>query len=436
MLVLALIILSLMQAAREIRVIDPIVLNNDECPLNMGSNPDLNLTGFANSASSLAFPLFSASGTACKRSENLTKAVFKELIEKNLLHSNARALCVGEGSSSAVVALRHLGLSGAFGVHKHPFFSLLKRRFVYELDFEDNHFDFVFSGDIDRVSVPALLVLEIERVLRPGGIGAMLVGPSRFGLVSSTAPIASFLKSSDVIHLCGVESFSLVIFKRRLEASASFEHFQLPADCPSFEKNKPLLKYIEPLADKSSELSYLPNFINISSRSKLVYINIGAGEFVKTNVAKMSKVYLSDKRMALEVFVVDHKTSVLSSYVTNPGINFVYHPGLAGDTATAPPISPDEHLSAPVHEEGFDFVSWFGETVSDGDFVILMMNAKSVELNILVELFKTGGICRVDELFLRCPDAVDCKTTVCGNCVNTLKSLRKSGVYVHQWSGD
>ncbi|KAL0390515.1 UNVERIFIED_CONTAM: hypothetical protein Scaly_0408600 [Sesamum calycinum] len=443
MLVLAVIVLSLMQMGREVQVIGPIMSNVDQCPLNLDSNPDLNLTSLLNSAPSFPFRFLGASDMACKESENFTKAVFKELMAKNLLHLNARALYVGEGSSSAVLALCDLGLFDAVGVENHPFFSLLKRRFVYELSFEDNHFDFVYSEDLDRVSVPALLVLEIERVLRPGGTGAMLVGTRRFysgGLVRSATPVASFLKSSDVIHLCSVGSFSLVIFKKRLETFASFEHFQLPANCPSIAKNKPFMKYIEPLTEKSlglfePELSYLPNFMNISSRNKLVYINIGAGEFAKTSIAKMSKLYRANHRAAFNVFVIDHKTSVLSSYVTDPGINFVYHPDLAGGTA-GPEITSDEHFTAPMDEEGFDFVSWFNETVSGEDFVILMMNAKSVELNILVELFKTGSICHVDELFLRCSDAADCKTNTCWNCMNLFRSLRRSGVYVHQWDGD
>ncbi|KAL0417731.1 UNVERIFIED_CONTAM: hypothetical protein Sradi_1186600 [Sesamum radiatum] len=251
-LVLAVIVVSLMQMAREVRVIESIAMNVDKCPLNLDSNLELNLTGFLNSASTFALPLFGASPVPCNVSENLTKIVLKEMMEKNLLQSNARALCVGERSASAVLALRHLGFFNAFGVDRHPFFSLLKRRFVYELNFDDNHFDFVFSEDVDRVSVPAFLVLEIERVLRPGGTGAMLVGAGR------------------------------------------------------------------------------------------------------------------------------------------SGINFVYHPALSGDAFT-PDITSDEFLSAPMDEDGFDFIHWFKETVSDGDFAVLMMNAKSAELNILVELFETGA---------------------------------------------
>ncbi|KAL0390116.1 UNVERIFIED_CONTAM: hypothetical protein Scaly_0368700 [Sesamum calycinum] len=417
-LVLAVIVVSLMQMAREVRVIESIAMNVDKCPLNLDSNLELNLTGFLNSASTFALPLFGASPVPCNVSENLTKIVLKEMMEKNLLQSNARAL--------------------------HPFFSLLKRRFVYELNFDDNHFDFVFSEDVDRVSVPAFLVLEIERVLRPGGTGAMLVGARQVysgGLVRSAAPIMSFLKSSDVLHVCGVGPLMLVIFKKRLESFASFEHFQLPASCPSIANNKPFMKYIEPLTDKMAlsrselELSYLPNFMNISSRNKLVYINVGAGEYAKTSVAKLSKPYCANHHAAFDVFIIDHKTSVLSSYVTDPGINFVYHPALSGDTFT-PDITSDEFLSAPMDEDGFDFIHWFKETVSDGDFAVLMMNAKSAELNILVQLFETGAICHVDELFLRCSDAADCATSMCRDCTNLFTSLRRSGVYVHQWSGE
>ncbi|KAL3653060.1 hypothetical protein CASFOL_002741 [Castilleja foliolosa] len=418
MLVLAIIVVSLMQMANEIRVIEPVLSNADKCPLNLDSNSNL-----SKPASGFSLPLVGPSLIMRKESENLTKIVFKELMEKNLLQLSARVLCVGQNSASAALALHQLGLFDAHGVDRHPFFSIFKRRFVYELDFEDNHFDFVYSEGLDRLSVPAFLVLEIERVLRPGGTGVILERAREF---YPSGP-ASFLKSSDVVHACAVGSFTLVIFKKRIEGFASFEHFQLPENCPSIVNNDPFMKYIEPIPEEAAGRarpgpSYLPNFMNISSRRKLVYINVGAGEFAKTSIAKMSRTYCSEHHTSFEVFIIDHKTSVLSSYVTHPGINFIYHPALTGETT--PEISSDEFLSAPWDEEGFDFVPWFKETVSDGDFVVLMMKAKPMELKILVELFKTGAICHVDELFLHCSD-----------CVNVIKSLRKSGVYVHQLLG-
>ncbi|CAA0811990.1 Unknown protein [Striga hermonthica] len=431
MLVLAVILVSLMHMAREVRVIEPTLSNvAHKCPLNFdpNSNPELNLTGQVKPASSFVLPLFAPSPLSCQESQRLSRVVFKELMEKNLLQSNARALCVGERPTSALLALRHLGFFNAYGVERHPFFSLLKRRFVYEIDFADNQFDFVYTQDLDQLSVPALLVLEIERVLRPGGTGAILVGAREFysgGLMRSATSIASFLKNSDIVHACPVKSFTLVIFKKRLEGFASFDHFKLPSHCPSVTNSKPFMKYIEPLLARAPpKPSYLPRFMNISSSNKLVYINVGMGEHAKTSIAKMSKIYCADHHSAFEVFIIDHKTSVLSTYVTDPGINFVYHPALTGDTF-APDISSDEFLSAPADEDGFDFVRWFKETVSDGDFVVLMMRAKPMELKILVELFETGLICSVDELFLQCLD-----------CKDLLASLRKSGVYAHQWLGD
>ncbi|KAL3850677.1 hypothetical protein ACJIZ3_012559 [Penstemon smallii] len=410
-LVLALIVVSLMQMSHEVRVVEPIMSNVEECPFDLRSETDFKPNGLLNSTASFAFPIFGASPVYGKEnSTNLTRALFKVLVDKNLLQSNARALCVSEGSSeSAVLALRELGFFNAFGVDKHPFFSLFKRRFGYELDFEDNHFDFVFSGDLDRASVPALLLLEIERILRPLGTGAMLVGPSM------ATSVVSFLKGSNIVHACEIGPFTLVIFKK---------------------KNKPFLKYIEPLSDKSSAVSYLPSYMNISSRNKLVYINLGAGEFARASVAKMLKPYSSNHHSNFDVFIIDHETSVLTSYVTEPGITFIYDPALGGDT-TDPEISSDEYWSGANDEEEFDFVRWFNETVAEDDFVVLMMNAKLVELNILVELYKTGAICHVDELFLRCSDGVEeSNTTMYGDCVNLYKSLWKSGLYVHQWSGE
>ncbi|XP_059314647.1 uncharacterized protein LOC132065329 [Lycium ferocissimum] len=445
--VAVMIVVSFVQMGHMIRNTEPMVLNFGVCPLNFGSNEYMNMTRFFKPVSGWAFPLFGASLMKFD-DENLTKNVFKELMEKSFLDLNANALCVGKKSSSAALELRELGLSNAIGADGHPYFSLLWRRFVYELDHEDNSFDFVFSRDLDRVTVPALMVLEIERVLRPGGIGAMLMGSSSFyagnlikgNLIKSATPVSSFLKSSEVVHVCGVGTYTLVMFKKRSEIVESLEHSILPANCSSTMNNKPFLKYLEPLVERKVEqletqISYLPKFMNISSRNKLVYINVGAGEYVETSLARMFKPNYPIPHHFFNVFVIDHNTSALSLYVKNPGINFVYHPGLIGEDITSPFVDPDEHLSAPLDHEGFDFIRWFSETVEDGDYVVLMMNARAAELKILAELFKTGSICHVDELFLRC-SAEDCSNALCGDCMSLFKTLRKSGVFAHQWWGE
>ena len=85
-------------------------------------------------------------------------------------------------------------------------------------------------------------------------------------------------------------------------------------------------------------------------------------------------------------------------------------------------------------EEKFDFLAWFKETVQYADFVVLKMNAGSVELKFLSDIFENGAICYVDELFLKCPERGGDASK--GSCMDIYKDLRSNGVYVHQWWGD
>ncbi|XP_057954964.1 uncharacterized protein LOC131148986 [Malania oleifera] len=441
---LAMAIFPFVLIVRDVWATEPLISNYDNCPVDDDPNPHLFPGGFVKSTSSFALTLFgSSSSMPCEENENLTVSVFRELMGKNLLGSGSKVLCVGEGSASAVSSLRVLGVSNAFGVHRHPFFSLLQSRFVYKLGFEDNSFDFVFSRALDRVSVPALFVLEVERVLRPGGIGALLVGARDLysgSLVRSATPVSSFLKSSDILQVCGISSFTLVVFKKRFDSVGYFEWYHLPYECPSVTNNQPFMKHIEPLVKKSpgeheTKISYLPKFVDFSSRNRLIYINIGAGEYLNSSIANWLRPFYPTPPQAFNVYVIDHNTSALSSYVKKPGTTFVYHPGLAGSKATANANSGRDDWIMPPDDE-FDFINWFKNTVAAGDFVILLMNARAEELKLLYELFETGSICHVDELFLRCSDSVDCKNSLCGDCMSLLKSLRRSGIFVHQWWGD
>lgn len=379
----------------------------------------------------------------CKENMNLTVEVVRELMAKKVLNSNAKTLCVGEGSASAMLALRDMGFSKACGVYRHRFFSLQRKQFVHELDYEDSSFDFVFSRDVDRVSVPALLILEIERVLSPGGIGAMLVGDSGLGpndMIRSATPVSSLLKSSDVVHVGYVQNFTIVVFKRRFENASYFGQYRLPADCPAITNNKPFMHQIEPIVEEKpmvfeNWLSYLPKLMDIDTRKRLVYVDIGAGVHLNSVVTNWFLPSYPVDREAFNVYFVDHNTSVLLSYVKKPGITFVYHPGLAGNEAFANHNS-NEDIDPPLDKEGFDFLSWFKETVQYSDFVVLKMNAGKVERKFLSQLFESGAICFVDEMFLHCSDSMGGEGAVKGECMDLFKGLRRNGIFVHQWWGD
>lgn len=407
--VLAMIVLSFTRIANEIRTTEPILVNFDKCLLNIGS-------------------------ISCEDGNNLTVSVIRELIRNEMLGFDVKALCLGAGSDSIALSLRELGFRNALGVHRNPILSLLHKQFEHKLDFDSNSFDFVFSTALDRASVPALVVLETERVLRPGGVGAMLFGSSNFNtrsLIRSATPVSLLLRSSEIVHVCEVNSFTLIVFKKQLESVAFFDNYKLPNECPSLSKNKPFMQYLEPLVDQKpnqiNELSYLPKFLNISSRNRLIYINMGAGGF--------------DERYpihpdAFNVYVVDHNVSALTSHVKKPGVTFIYHPGLVEDDKTESSLMSVDYLEAPLHEEQFEFIDWFKETAKDGDFVVLMMNAGVTQLKVLLELFESGAICHVDELFLKCSDGVDCRSSYCKDCTSLYNGLRNAGVFVHRWLGD
>ncbi|XP_077252655.1 uncharacterized protein LOC143892070 [Tasmannia lanceolata] len=390
-----------------------------------------------------------------KENVNLMSDVIRELMDKKILNYGAKVLCVGEGMGPAVSALRKLGFSDAFGLIRHPL--LARQGFAYKLEFRDDSFDFVFSRGLDRVAVPALLVLEIERILKPGGVGAMLVGVSSFNmgsLIKIATPISSFLKSSDIVNVHRIDSFALVVFKKRCNdfktfASndfSSFAYYRLPNECPSVTINKPLIEYLEPLVEEKpvgtkNNISYLSKFLDISNRERLVYIDVGAGEFVSSSIAKWFLPFYPMQSRTFEIYAIDHNASVLTSYNKMPGITFVYDPALPQKQATVDfdPIlemgsSSDNPYEPPSGR--FDFLHWLKETVAIGDFAVLKMNLGAVGFKLLHELFESGAICLVDELFLHCPNSTDVRDATGGDCLHLFKALRNSGVFVHQWWGD
>ena len=381
--------------------------------------------------------------TQCREYIDLAENVVGELVGKHLLvPAGSKALCIGEGSAIAAKALRDLGFDDAHDVDERRFFSLKRKQFVHEIAYQEKSFDFVFARDLDMVSAPALLVLEIERVLSPGGIGAVLLGTSGStpnSLIRSATPISSVLKESGIVHVNHINNFTLVVFKKRIENTGYFEQYRLPADCPSLTNNRPFIEQMEPLVkekplDFEKRFSYLPKFVDFSSKKRLVYVDIGAGKHLNTNVTNWFLPSYPVDSKAFNAYFVDYNTSVLLSYVRKPGITFVYHPGLSGPTANA---SSDGELEPYLGDTGFDFLAWFKETVQYADFVVLKMNAGTVEMKFLTELFESGAICYVNELFLHCSGFVAGEgATNPVECTDLLKDLRNSGVFVHQWWGD
>ncbi|KAJ7976969.1 Methyltransferase type [Quillaja saponaria] len=416
----------------------------DDCKADLGSANDNMTAGSYLFHSRFVNPFWgSFDSPRCKEDAKLTISVVTELMGKQFLDCGAKALCVGEGSALAVSAMQQLGFSSVSGVNKHRLFSLKQKHFAYELDYQDCSFDFVFSRDLDKVSVPALLVLDVERILKPGGIGAMLVGisgSSPDNLIRSVAPVSSLLRSSGVVHVRYMNDLNLVVFKKQPENASPFQQFRLPSDCPSLAVTKPLIEQMEPLVvekpiEFEKKISYLPKFMDNSTMKRLVYVDIGAGGLPNSNVTSWFLPSYPIDRKAFNVYFVDYNTSILLSYVKQPGVTFVYHPGLVGKKVPVP-NNTEGDLDPSLEDEEFNFLAWFKETVQYADFVVLKMNSGTVELKFISDLFESGAICFVDELFLHCSGSAGDEGVVRGGCMDLFKGLRRNGVFVHQWWGD
>ncbi|XP_004497494.1 uncharacterized protein [Cicer arietinum] len=382
----------------------------------------------------------------CKKEVNLVSTVVEELMgHQRFLHYDAETLCIGEGSEIALTTMEKLGFTN---VVNHRFYNFNKKKIVYSLDkFRDFSFDFVFTRDFNKVSVPALLVLEVERILKPGGIAAfVLVSDSddiysissinkNNGLIRSASPISSLLRFSTIVHVGYVNNNNgLVVFKKNSESesesenttSSLFYHEGLSEDCASVNFTKPFMNLIEPLVEETSnfenekKISYLPKFVDVTSKKNLVYVNIGE---VKNTWFPPS--YPIDQKH-FNVYFVHYDTSIMLSHVKGPRVTFVYHPELAEDFK-------HEDIEHYMGEEDFDLVAWFKETVENADFVVLKMNiAGKVEMKFLRDIYESGVICFIDELFLGCSESGGAESER-GRCMDIYKGLRSNGVFVHQW---
>lgn len=139
-------------------------------------------------------------------------AAFRDLVAANYLAAGDRALCVGPGSSATASAMRRVGVLAAIRSSATA---------CCGLPFGDDSFDFALADSLHRVRVPARVVLEMERVIRPGRVGVVLrIGPGSIppapgDLMKAAAPVVSLLRFSDVIGARAVNGSAMVVFRKR-----------------------------------------------------------------------------------------------------------------------------------------------------------------------------------------------------------------------------
>ncbi|KAF2306495.1 hypothetical protein GH714_018592 [Hevea brasiliensis] len=98
-------------------------------------------------------------------------SVFQDLITEGYLSPNSKSLCVETPNGQDVYALKEIGVSDSVGIFKKAFKPLVISSKTNRIAFDDDTFDFVFSGQggLDKASRPLDLASEISRTLKPEG---------------------------------------------------------------------------------------------------------------------------------------------------------------------------------------------------------------------------------------------------------------------------
>ncbi|KAI4382493.1 hypothetical protein MLD38_008449 [Melastoma candidum] len=163
---------------------------------------------------------------------------FLRLQSDHLLSNSSKALCIGARVGQEVEALRRIGVSDSVGIDLVPYPPLVLKGDFHSQPFPDDTFDFEFSNVFDHALYPARFVGEIERTLRPGGVGVLHVAIDKkadkysANDLLSVKGLISLFRRSEVVRVRKIDGFGLdteVVFRKNKKKQGSrffFSFFQ------------------------------------------------------------------------------------------------------------------------------------------------------------------------------------------------------------------
>ncbi|XP_057549633.1 uncharacterized protein LOC130827799 [Amaranthus tricolor] len=421
-------------------------------------------------------------------------SIFQDLITEGFLSPKSKSLCVDTQLGQEVFALRELGVSGAIGVSKKaskPLVVSLKNSGRRQ-PFDDNTFDFIFYGSdgrIDKLNKYSEVSEEIGRTLKPEGYVVVHTRTNdTYSLHSFIALFncCTFIKSREIQGFVdgenGGESVALreIVMKKE---DFTYNHGSLywSNECsivPGYKqeivwkaeeliKKEPLKPWIT-LKKNIQNIKYLPSMVDISFKSRYIYVDVGARSY-SSSIGSWFKKQYPKQNKTFEVYAIEADTSFHQEYeakkkqvkllpyaawVKNETLFFEINHDPGDDPeekgskgrgmGRIKPIQSHDGVSSGVDKiVGFDFAEWLRATVTETDFVVMKMDVEGTEFDLIPRLFETGAICLIDEIFLEChynrwqrccPGERSSKYEKTYNqCLNLFTSLRERGVLVHQW---
>ncbi|XP_015897667.3 uncharacterized protein LOC107431288 [Ziziphus jujuba] len=414
---------------------------------------------------------------------NFYSSIFQDLMAQGYLSPDSKSLCVETPNGQDVFALKEIGVKDSVGTFKKGSRPLVVSGEAHRLPFDDNTFDFVFSGGgrLDKSPRPLAFASEIIRTLKPEGFAVVHVS------AKDTYSFNSFLALFNYSHLLTIRDIDgfdssmphireMVLKKEFATQGHAFnENSGKKCSVPGYKQE--LVRKAEPLIAKEplkpwitlkrniQNIKYLPSMADISFKNRYVYVDVGArsygssiGSWFKKQYPKQNKTFdvyaIEADKTFHEQYKVKKRVTLLpyAAWVRNETLSFEINrdPGEKvsdkgrGMGRIQPVTSKGGSFDGEVDEiQGFDFADWLKNTVTEKDFVVMKMDVEGTEFDLIPRLFETGAICLIDEIFLEChynrwqrccPGERSTKyEKTYGQCLDLFTSLRQSGVLVHQW---
>ncbi|KAJ8533115.1 hypothetical protein K7X08_016004 [Anisodus acutangulus] len=410
-----------------------------------------------------------------QKSAQFYSSVFQDLIAEGFVDPNSKGLCVETPMGADVFALREIGVEDSIGIYKKGSKPLVITGKAVKQPFEDDTFDFVFSGGgmIDKSGKPGDFASEICRTLKPEGFLVVHTGSKDTYSLNSFLHLfncCTLIKTRDID---GSSTIREIVMKKVVGDIYRVEETNkcnVPEDkMKLIKKAEPLIKE-EPkkpwitLKKNAQSIKYLPSMVDISFKQRYVYVDVGSRSYGSSIVSWFKKQYPKQNK-TFEIYAVEADKTFHGQYKEKKGVTLLpYAAWVRNETLSfeinqdpghkdvlkgrgmgriQPVESSGEAASEVDVIQGFDFAEWLKSAVSEKDYVVMKMDVEGTEFDLIPRLIETGAICLIDEVFLEChynrwqkccPGERSSKyQNTYGQCLDLFTSLRDSGVLVHQW---
>ncbi|KAK1426513.1 hypothetical protein QVD17_15187 [Tagetes erecta] len=258
-------------------------------------------------------------------------SVFQDLIVDGFLFTKSKSLCVETLNGEDVNALREINVVDSVGINKQSF-----------NQFNDNTFDFIFSGNValHRSEKMAEIATEIVRTLKPEGYIVVHIDSldsysfsSLIRLFNSCIFIRSRQIDGDIPHIHEIILQKQIEIKN-LETTDSNSNSNSINQCSVPEYKQALLRNAEPLIESEplkpwitlkknlENVKYLPSMADISYKRRYVYVDIGSRSYGSSIVSWFKKQYPKQNK-SFDIYAIEADKRFHDQYKSKKGVTLL-----------------------------------------------------------------------------------------------------------------